>query len=387
MQYNQLITFVLLVFFTACSSGVKEGAIPEDLEGKKTFLKEKRKELSDLKKLITQIETEIEEQTPDELKIDKSRLVTVETLSATTFKHYSDIQGSVMAEDMVDASSEIGGRLISLKVREGQSVRKGQLIAIVDVEGVDKQLGELDKSIELAQTVFDRQSRLWKQNIGSEIQYLQAKNTLERLQKNRELLLLQKDKTNVYAPISGEVEKVIVHAGELTSPGMPIVMLLNTTKLKAVVDLPESYLTKVKKGQKVKIKFPVLDQQLELPITKVANMINPANRTFRIEVNLGNRKSKMKPNLLAVVSINDLTVKDAITIPSELVQQEVGGLFYVLTTKVEGDKTVAAKKYVESGKSFDGNILIEKGLEAGDQIIMKGALGLTEGESVKIVKN
>ena len=387
MRNNQFITLILLLFITACSSGVQEGKIPADLDGKKSFLKDKRKELAELKKLVAQIEEEIEAQTPDELKVDKRRLVTVATLTSSTFKHYSDIQGSVKSDDMVDASAEIGGRLMSLKVKEGQSVRKGQLIATVDIEGIEKQLAELDKSLELAQTLYDRQDRLWKQNIGSEIQYLQAKNNLERLQKNRELLVLQKSKKNVYAPISGDVEKVVTQAGELTSPGMPIVMLLNTAKLKVVVDLPEQYLTKVKKGQKVKITFPALDKELELPITKVANIINPGNRTFGIEIDLRKRMPTLKPNLLAVVSVNDLTIKDAISIPSELVQQEVGGRFYVFSVKKEGAQFHAVKNYVESGVSTDGKILIKEGLTTGNQIIVKGALGLTEGEGVKIVEN
>ncbi len=384
-MFNKLFIVLLLALsITACSSGEKEGT-NADLEAKKALLKEKRKELGELKSVITQLEKEIEALTPEDQKEDKRRLVTVMTLASTNFKHYSDIQGSVMAEDMIDVAAEIGGRVLSLKVREGQSVRKGQLIAVIDIEGVDRQLAELDKGIELAQTVFDRQERLWKQNIGSEIQYLQAKNNLERLQKSRQLLLLQKDKKNVYAPVSGEVEKVVVQAGELTSPGMPIVMLLNTSKLKVVVDLPEQYLTKVKKGQKVKIRFPALDRQLELPITKVGNIINPGNRTFLIEIALRKNISDLKPNLLAVVSINDLSIENAITIPTELVQQEVGGRFYVLGTKKEGEDIVATKKYVESGESYEGQILIKDGLKAGEDIIVKGALGLTEGERVKII--
>lgn len=225
--------FTVCTLLVACGGPAGKQVYPEDLAGKKALLKEKRQEVKELQDLVAQLEGEIEELSPATEKA--RRLVTSTKVSRQDFSHFVEIQGSVQADDLIAATSEVGGRIIQLNVKEGQFVKKGQLVAKLDLEQLNKQIAEIEKSLELANTVYERQKRLWDQNIGSEIQYLEAKNGKERLEKSLETLRFQLEKANVYSPASGIVEMVITQSGEITAPGAPIFQILNTRDRKSVV--------------------------------------------------------------------------------------------------------------------------------------------------------
>lgn len=363
------------------SNSVEEMTWPESLEDKKALLKEKRNTLAEAEKDIARLEEEIATLQPDAER--QKRLITTQKVMRGDFKHFVELQGTVQSDEIVNVSSEVPGRLLQLAVEEGQNVNRGQLIGKIDLEQVDKQIAELEKSIELAKEVYDRQKRLWYQNIGSEIQYLQAKNNKERLEKSLETIRYQKTKSNIYAPISGVVEMVNLKAGEMASPGLPIVTLLNTSKVKVVAEVPETYLTSVKKGEQVGIKFPALNKEEQARISLIGKTINPANRTFNVEVNMNNTSGLLKPNLLALMLLNDHVEKNAVTIPLEVVQQESGGKFFVFVKEGE----VAKKVYITTGKSYEGNIVVQEGLKGGEELIIEGARSVSDNEPVILAKN
>ncbi|NBC07821.1 MAG: efflux RND transporter periplasmic adaptor subunit [Bacteroidetes bacterium] len=377
-------TFILLaLLLSACQPQENANAIPEKLEDKRALLKEKRTELSKLTEFVDKLEKAVAEQDPT--KVAENRpIVTTVPVERTNFKHFVEIQAAVEADDYVDVTSEVAGRITKLTAEEGDDVRRGQLIAELDLDQLKKQMAELEKSLELANTVFERQKRLWDQNIGSEIQYLEAKNNKERLEKSVETLEYQMSKAKIYAPASGVVETVFLQTGELASPGMPIIQILNPRKLKAVADVPENYLRAIKKGDAVTVEFPALDQEQRARITLIGRTIDPANRTFKVEAALSKASSLIKPNLLAVMYIQDEQIDDVVTIPLEMVQQEVGGKDYVYVLGEGEGSPVARKVYVETGDSYDGNIVIKEGLEGGETLIMEGARGLAENEPVKV---
>ena len=383
MKYSTLILSIL-VFLAACGAPEvqDEAGIPEGLAEKKQLLKEKQDNLKALEKEIAELEGLINEQDPS--AGPATTLVTAKTLARTDFKHYVEIQGSVQSDDFVGVSSEVGGRVVDLKVDEGQSVSKGQLIATLDLESLDKQIAELEKSLELAVEIHDRQKRLWDQNIGSEIQYLQAKNNKERLEKSLETLRFQSDKSSVYAPISGVVENVIVKAGEIAAPGMPIIQILNTNKVKVVAEVPENYLQSIRKGDMVNIQFPALDMEQNARVSLIGRTINPGNRTFTVEVNLNNSRGLLKPNLLALMLVNDYSENNVVVVPIELVQQEVGGKNYIYVTD-KGEEGLTAKKvYVTPGMTYEGNMVIEEGLEGTEEIILDGARDLADKQLIEV---
>jgi len=372
----------LLLFMTACQQ--QEADAPMDLAGKKTLIKEKQTELRTLQKEIAKLQIEIDSLNPAAMKEKPRTLVTTQIVEPTNFERFIELQAAVEAEDMVGASSETGGRITSLLAKEGQYVKKGALIATTDLETVNKQIAELDKSLELAVDVFNRQKRLWDQNIGSELQFLQAKNSKERLEASLETVKHQLTKGNVYAPISGIVEVVVTKSGEMAMPGAPIVQILNTSRVKIAADVPEKFLRNVRQGEMMTVKIPALDIEKKGRVSMVGRTINAANRTFKVEVNLSNSNGLLKPNLLATMLLNDFSEKNAITVPLELVQQEVSGKDYVFVKKEGEEGAMAEKIYVTTGESYDGNIIILEGLKGGEEIIVSGARGMVDEALIKI---
>ncbi len=381
-----LIALIGLLFLASCGqdTAATEEVYPQDLEGKKALLKSKRGEVKDLSKIIAQLEGEIETLDPNTKK--KRKLVTTKPIELGNFESFTEVQGSVIADDLVSISSETGGRILSMTVKEGQNVRKGQLVAKLDLEQIDNQIAELKVQLELADEVYQRQKRLWEQEIGSEIQLLQAENSKKRLETAIESVSVQLKKANVYAPISGVVEMVNSQAGEVTAPGAPIAMILNTSKVKIVADVPESLIRAVKKGERVTVKIPALDWEKESRVTKIASQIDPTNRTLGIEVALPNGNGALKPNLLASMLIKDNERKDVVLLPLELVQQEIGDKSYVLI-KGEGDEGAYAKKvYVKTGDNYNNNVVIEEGLTGDEEVIVDGARALSADELIEVQK-
>jgi RND family efflux transporter MFP subunit len=375
---------LLTLFFVACqpASTGEANEIPTDLVGKKAMLNTKRSELKELTRLISTLEEEIATEDPTIRK--RSTLVTTIPASQKDFSHFVEIQGAVEADDMVDVTSEVAGRILSLKTKEGQSVRKGQLIAELDLEQLKKQLAELEISIELANTVFERQKRLWDQNIGSEIQYLEAKNSKERLEKSKETLEFQMTKGKIYAPISGLVEREILQSGEIAAPGMPIVQILNTNRLKVVANVPENLLRNVNLGEAVTLSFPALETEQQARVSRIGATIDPANRTFTVEVDLRSGTKGLKPNLLATMMIKDFSTANAVVIPLYIIQQEVGGKDYVYVTSKGEDGLMAKKIYVKTGYTYKGDVLIEQVLQGGEQLIAEGHRRLTENALIEL---
>ena len=358
-------------------------AVPTDIEGKKAYLKNKEKELRSLESQIENLKSELKAEDPSMTKVPK--LVTVDTIKSSTFQKYTTLQGSIISDEMINASSEIGGRILDIYVQEGQPVKRGQLIAKIDLETVNKQIEELQTSLDLANTLYQRQKSLWDQNIGSEVQYLQAKNSKERIEKSIESNSYQLSKQHVYSPSSGVIDKEFKQPGEVVSPSGPIVQILNTNKIKVVVDAPENYLSIVKKGDYVDINVPALSKDVRAKVTQIGRMIDPANRTFKVEVNLNNRNGDLKPNLLAEMKIKESEIKDAIVLSTELVQEEVSGkrFVYVVKENADGD-TICSKRYVETGDSSDNGIIINYGLRWGEVIVNDGARSLLNNEVIKI---
>lgn len=378
-KINISILILVLALIYGCNPS-SDGVYPEDLVGKKRLLIEKKDQLSSLQEEIDILKTEIEKLSPNLTK--RSKIVSTTKIDKRDFEKYVDVQGIVASDDIVNVSSAVGGRITRVYVKEGQYVKRGATIAKIDMETTQNQVQELETSLDLAKTVYERQERLWKQNIGSEIQYLEAKANKERLEKSIATIQSQLAKSRVYAPISGVVDREYASSGEMAGPGSPIVSILNTAKVKVVVDLPESYLGIIKRGDLVDIKIPALNKELRSKVTLIGRTIDPANRTFKVEVNLNNKGAELKPNLLAEMRINELTQKDVIVVPLTLVQEEVSGKRYIYLVDTEGEEPRASKRYVEIGESYNDEVVIETGLTGDEILIVNGARNITENEVI-----
>ncbi len=390
---KQMKKFLLLVIglsFTvmACNpvGGNQDSAsLPTDLSGLNQLLEQKKSESKQLVEEIAQIEAKIAELDPQSQEVVRT-LVTTEVVTKTTFEHFVTIQGNVESDDLVNASSETGGRIVKLRVKEGQRVSRGSLIAVVDMETLKKQIQEIETSLDLAKIVYTKQSKLWEQEIGSEIQYLQAKNNKERLEKSLETAKSQLKKANIYAPITGVVDMLFLKEGEMAAPGSPIVQILNTRLVKVVAEVPDRFLGKVKRGDRVKILFPAIDREELARVTLIGRTINPANRTFTVEVEIPNREGILKPNLLAEMQFKDEEIPESIVVPLYLVQQEVGGNKYMFVRDKNDQGDIAKKVLVTTGLSYNDQIIISEGVSEQDELIIEGALGLSDQEPIEIVE-
>ncbi len=375
--------FLLLFLLGSCQEQEKE---PETLEEYTAKLADLKKERSILNQQIDQLTNKVAELDPS--LQEKAKLVETSTVESSDFVRFIDIQGAVSADDPVNAVSDMGGRITDLRVKEGEYVKKGAIIAQIDVETIEKQISELETSLELPRDMYERQDRLWAQKIGSEVQYLQAKNNVERLEKSMETLKLQESKAYVYAPISGAVDFVMMKQGEVASPGLPIVQILNTSQLKVKTDLPENYLKMVKRGMKVDIEFPSIEYTTTGTVSQLGRKIDPTNRTLELEILPKSSSSLLRPNLLAEIKIKEYQSDDVVTMPLEYILQEVDGteFIYIAIKDSEGDLR-AQKRYVQIGEAADGNVIITEGLTQGEEVIYKGARNVSDGELLELANS
>lgn len=371
----------LTILLVACQAPQADET-PSDLAGMKTLVQEKKTNLRSIEQEIAELEGQIAALEPQSEKTRKA--VTTMLLEAEPFKSYVELQGNIESSEAVMISSEMGGRIVTLTIDEGDYVRKGQVVGKVDMETMRKSIQEVQTSLDLATTVYERQKKLWDQNIGSEIQYLQAKNNKERLEKSLETIQSQLNKESIVSPMNGYVDRMFLKAGEMSAPGSPIASVINTSTVKAVIDIPENLIGKVRKGDQVELLFPATGETRKARITLLGRSIDSANRTFKAEINLSNSDAVLKPNLLVLATINDETIKDAITLPTELVQQDVSGTSYVYIVAEGEDGKYAKKNNVTTGIGFNGEIIITEGLTEGDEVIVTGARGLAEDELVDI---
>lgn len=311
--------------------------------------------------------------------------VTVLEVSPETFIHSFEALGKVEADRSVNLLPEMGGQIKRVLVSEGERVAAGQTLIELDNSVMRSSLDEVKKSLSLATTLFEKQERLWKQGIGSEVQYLQAKTNKESLEQRIQTVQNQLAMTRVKAPFAGTVDEMNAKEGEFAAPGMALGRLISSGKASVTADIPESYANVVGKGQKVDLFFPSINKSLEARVTQVSDYINPDNRTYKVYVNLP-ASAEYKPNMLAKVQVRDYEADQALSVPAALVQQDMAGNNYVFVWKLVKDGIgLVEKRAVEVGKNNGERVEIKSGLTLGETLVDKGARTVREGQSVKVM--
>ena len=324
-----------------------------------------------------------------ELNISKldtnKRLTRVTTLKSEEkmFQHFIEVQGSVEADQSVELYPESSGNITKIFVREGQSISKGYPLVQIDNSILESSKVELHTQLDLATTTFERQKRLWNQNIGSEIQYLQAKAKKEGLENSLESLKSQAKKLKITAPFSGTVDEVFAKTGGLANPMFPALRLINLDQIHVESEVTETYLKYIKKGTEVELYFPSIDKKINTKVDQVGNYINPNNRSFKVRMNVNNTDGTLKANLLADVKISDFK-EVGIVIPSNLIQKDRMNKPFVYTL-VKEDKFFRVKKsYILEKMSYENESFISEGLEADALIVDKGSR-LVKGDETVIL--
>ncbi|MBK6976919.1 MAG: efflux RND transporter periplasmic adaptor subunit [Cytophagaceae bacterium] len=376
-NFNILKTLVIVALATVVvACGKKED---NSLKGKKDQLAQLQKEATTIDEKIQKLQAEIDKLEPN--KIEKSKTVAVSPIIPATFDHYVESTGRLEAENNVFVSPQMGGAITHVYVKAGDFVTKGQKIVTIDNSVLRNSIQEIEIQLETAKTIYERQKNLWDQKIGTEVQFIQAKTQVEALQRRITTLKSQDGMNIVTAPISGVVDEVRFKAGEMAAPGVGIVRIVNFSDLKVVANVPDTYAGTIAKGDMVKIKFPDLQKEISARLTFVSQTINQVSRTFVVEAKVPNIDKSLKPNLTAIININDQSKSGAIVIPQSFVQNtDQGNIVYVAV--VEGNKKVAKARQVTTGLTYDGKVEVKSGLLSGDMLITEGYQEIVDGQLI-----
>lgn len=352
----------------------------KQIRAKKSELDKQNQEISEkIKLLIAEIDK------LDTLK--RVPLVTAIEIKEEVFDHYIELQGDVKTKQNVLIYPEMPGTLEKVYVSRGQNVVKGQILATIDDGGISQQVAQLEATTALAKTTFERQKSLWEQKIGSEIQFLQTKTNYEAQKNSLEQFKKQLSKSTIRAPFSGVIDDVIKEQGTVVAPGMgsEIFRIVNLNNMYIETAVPEKYISNVTKGKNVEVFLPMLAKTLNAKVRETGNFINPANRTFMIEIEVPNSDRSIKPNLTAKLKINDYTNQKALLIPQSIISENAEGQQYVyIITDLNGNKGFAKQTVVKTGKTQGDVIEILEGISEGDMLIQAGARTVKNGQEVKI---
>jgi len=359
--------------------------------GSKGTLDEKKKQLADLQAQQKSLDTKIDALEKDIAKIDtsaaraeKSKLVTTAVLTNAAFTHYIDLQGTIDAENIAYVTPRgAGGQVRNVYIKQGDAVKKGQLLVKLDNIGTQQQMEQLTVQLNLAKTLYDRRKNLWEQKIGTEVELLQAKSNVENLEKQMGLLREQSDLSNVRAEMNGIADWVTLRVGEFFSPQSATVSgirVVNNNNLKVKVNVPENYLERVKEGANIKITIPDINKTIDAKISVKGKVIDPSSRSFYVEAKIPANKD-FRANQIALVQIQDYASPSTMTVPLNTVQNDDKGKFVLVAVK-EGDKMFARKKQVQIGELYEDRIEVKSGLQQGDVLITDGFQGLYDGQLI-----
>ena len=365
----------ITLFLVSCSNTNKTENIDDLIKSKN--IKSLQEKKATLQADITKIEDALA--TLDVKK--EEALVSVMTLKDTLFNHYLEVQGNVDTKENILVQPEFSGTLTSLTVKAGQKVAKGQILGRVDDAGMSQQIAGLENQYALAKTTFERQKNLWDKKIGSEIQFLQAQTQMVAAQKGVAQMKAQLAKTVIRAPFSGTIDEVFVEKGQVVAPSIQGLMrIVNLGSMYVSTSVPETYIGKLKLGDQVDVFLASLNKTYKGKVRQVGNFINPNNRSFGIEVSLPNPDNLLRPNQVAKLKIIDYTKKDAIVVPTNVVQEDGEGNKFIFTVEGSNGKTGTAKKViVEVGKSSDNVTEILSGLTVDDVIVTEGVNAISNG--------
>jgi len=380
-------TLLLTLGLISVSCQSKSSASIDELvaSSDEALLRAKRTELSAERNLI---DADIKRLDVVIASLDKSAslpLVATYEVTPQEFNHFTSFQGTVKTMKNINVYPEMPGQLLDVMVVEGQKVEKDQVLARIDDGGLLAQLAQAKSQLLLAETVYNRQERLWSQNIGSEIQFLQAKTQFESAEKAVDALSLQAEKSVVRAPFDGTVDQIFKEPGTIVAPGIgsELFRVVNIDEVYVEVDVPETHITSISEDSKVQVSLPAIGENISAKIARVSKVINPSNRSFTVEIPLKNKSGFIRPNLMASVAINDYSNQSAIMIPQSVVSENAEGQQYCFALERSAKGYVAKRLIIETGKTSEDFIEVLDGVENGALLITEGAKKVSDNQPVK----
>jgi membrane fusion protein, multidrug efflux system len=373
---KNIIIFSMILLATSCGS--------QKSEDKQAELQKYRELAQEYSKKIETLEKEI---TSSTVEAKKDQLKPVRTLHVlpTEFSSFFTATGTVEAVEDVFISPEVSGQISAIPVKRGDHVKKGDLLIRLNTDIIQRNIEEIRTSLELAKKVFEKQEQLWEKNIGSELQYLEAKNGKESLEARLATLQSQLDLSYIRAPFDGIIDDIMVKTGEMASPGMRLSRLVNLSEMRIIARISESFLSSIKKGDSVELGFPSYPElTIQSSIARIGTVIDPVTRTFPVEVFVGNPGYLLKPNMISSVRIREYSDPGALTVPSIILKQDFNGTF-LFRVKSNGATEVAEKVYVQTGRTVQDITKISEGINEGDRVIIAGYNIVGDGEAVSVI--
>lgn len=362
-----LLLICLVVTFVSCSNQDKKQARLDQL----------KKEHDKIAGKIAELEKELYPE-----GVAQATYVTVDSLEAGPFEHFIEVQGKVDGNENIAVSPRTPGVVVKILVNEGDYVRKGQVLAELDDEVIQQQLKDLKSQLEFVTDIYQKQKELWDQKIGSEVQYLTAKNNMESLQNKIDIVENQIKMSKITAPIDGTIEEIPIKVGQMANIGYPAFRIVNFSRAKVVAEVGESYTAKIKTGDQVKIFLPDLNKEFARNVSFASKYINPVNRTFTVEADLPSNDAVYRANMIAVLKIKDYSNPSVISLPYNFIQSAKDeGHFVLLASEVNGKK-VAKKQPVRIGITYNGLTEVLEGLKDGDLLISAGYKDLYDGQQI-----
>ncbi|WP_375581432.1 efflux RND transporter periplasmic adaptor subunit [Marivirga tractuosa] len=376
---NIILLLALTALIGACNGGSNTEKLKSKLERLEKDIQAKTIEAAELKEKIAELDPEFSKVT------DQSVLIKSETIKQQDFKHKIQVQAEVASRKNITMGAETMGRVTQVNVSPGDMVKRNQLLVKLDAPTTENSIKELQTALDLAKTIFEKQKNLWDQKIGTEVQYLEAKNRKESLERQLATAESQLAMAYIRAPFNGRINDVSVNTGELVQPGMPILNMVSQEEMYLKAAVSEDYINDFNQGDSVEVYLPSIKRSFSTVVSSVSYVINPANRTFQLEVKVNEFVDKLKPNQFAKLTLVDYENENAIVVPSDVVQQDnIGDFIYVV--KSENNQNKAQKVRIERGKSYEGMTEILKGLKAGDKIISEGYREAVSGIAVRLAQ-
>ncbi len=334
---------------------------------------------------IEALEAEIALNAQPDQKPEKITDVRISLMEKELFQHFIQVQGTIESDNNILVAPMASGIVKKIHTTAGNNVTKGQLLAELDGSILERSIAEVENGLKLAETIFERRQRLWDKKIGSEIEFLQAKTNKEGQEKRLATLKEQFKLTKIFSPISGTVDEVFIKEGELGAAGMEAFRVVQLANLKIKVDLSEIYISRIKRKDRVHVNIPVIGKEFDLVVDTVSQVIDSDDRTFRIEINIPKTARDIKPNMLAVLIINDYSDPEALTVPVNIVQETGTEKFLFVASEVGGEWTTQ-KRIVTTGKDHEGRIEILSGIQEGEHVVTVGYQNLSDGQKLAITR-
>ncbi|HZL12093.1 MAG TPA: efflux RND transporter periplasmic adaptor subunit [Prolixibacteraceae bacterium] len=366
-----IIYSTLLAFLVSCGQ----------TNDKKAELEKLKSQHEQLGIEIAQLETEIN---PSGEATDvKSISVKVTPSVECIFNHYIKVQGTVDGDKNIAVSPQMNGIVTAVYVKEGTTVKKGQVMVDLDDQVTRQSLQEINTQLELASSIFEKQSALWDKKIGSEVQYLQAKASKESLEQRVKTIKEQLKMSKIISPINGTVESIPLRVGQMAAAGQPTstIRVINMSIAKITADVSETYATRIKDGNSALVSFPDLGKEIETKLNFTSRYIDPTNRTFKVECKISSKDIPLRANMIAYLKIKDYTNEKTFCLPVNYIQSDQEGKF-IYVAQPKGNEFTAEKRMIKTGMDYDGIVEVLEGLTAGENIITAGFQNLNPGEIV-----